>query len=154
MPRRVPWARWPIHRLLQLRMSRLGLSIEGTWLADCVQRLYDELEAKGIRLRPHVWLSDEWFAPDTAPGFAIPFYLAHPRLMRLERSQILDVEGGTVTEGMRLLRHEAGPAIQHAWRLNRRRLWAARGGQSSSRYPRGGGRNPASGGDVEQVRVW
>ena len=45
---------------------------------------------------PHVWISDEWFSPDNVPGIAIPFYLAHPRLMRLERSQMLEVEGGTV----------------------------------------------------------
>jgi len=135
-------------------MSRLGLSIEGTWLEDCVQRLYDELEAKGIRLRPHVWLSDEWFAPDTAPGFAIPFYLAHPRLMRLERSQILDVEGGTLTECMRIMRHEAGHAIQHAWQLNRRRKWQALFGKSSTRYPRWYRPKPASRGYVQHLRLW
>ena len=154
MPRRVPWARWPIHRLLQLRMSRLGLSIEGTWLEDCVHRLYEELEAKGIRLRPHVWLSDEWFAPDTAPGFAIPFYLAHPRLMRLERSQILDVEGGTVTECMRIMRHEAGHAIQHAWQLHRRRKWQSLFGKSSTRYPRWYRPNPSSRRYVQHLRLW
>jgi hypothetical protein len=135
-------------------MSRLGLSIEGTWLEDCVQRLYDELEAKGIRLRPHVWLSDEWFAPDTAPGFAIPFYLAHPRLMRLERSQILDVEGGTLTECMRIMRHEAGHAIQHAWQLNRRRKWQSLFGKSSTRYPRWYRPKPASRRYVQHLRLW
>jgi hypothetical protein len=135
-------------------MSRLGLSIEGTWLEDCVQRLYDELEAKGIRIRPHVWLSDEWFAPDTAPGFAIPFYLAHPRLMRLERSQILDVEGGTLTECMRIMRHEAGHAIQHAWQLNRRRKWQSLFGKSSTRYPRWYRPKPASRRYVQHLRLW
>jgi len=154
MARRFPWARWPVARLMQLRISRLGLTIEGTWLADCVDRLYQELEAKGIRLRPHVWLSDEWFAPDSAPGFAIPFYLAHPRLMRLERSQILDVEGGTLTECMRIMRHEAGHAIQHAYRLNRRRRWAALFGKSSTRYPRWYRPNPASKRYVQHLRLW
>ncbi len=154
MARRVTWARWPIHRLMQLRLSRLGLTIEGTWLADCVQRLYDELEAKGIRLRPHVWLSDEWFAPDSAPGFAIPFYLAHPRLMRLERSQILDVEGGTVFECMRIMRHEAGHAIQHAYQLNLRRRWQRLFGKSSTRYPRWYRPNPASRRYVQHLRLW
>jgi len=33
-----------------------------------------------LRLRPHVWLSTEWFSPDGVPGIALPFYLAHPRL--------------------------------------------------------------------------
>ncbi len=30
-------------------------------------------------------LSEEWFSPDGVPGIAVPFYLAHPRLERLER---------------------------------------------------------------------
>ena len=44
--------------------------------------------------RPHYWLSDEWFTPDGVPGVAIPFYLAHPRLAKLELAQMLEVEGG------------------------------------------------------------
>ena len=43
--------------------------------------------------------------------YAVPFYLAHPRLMQLERSQMLEVEGGTEIWCTRLLRHEAGHAI-------------------------------------------
>ena len=35
----------------------------------------------GIRLRPHAWISSEWFSPANTPGIAIPFYLAHPRLV-------------------------------------------------------------------------
>ena len=49
-------------------------------LHESVQRLYAELRRKGIRFRPHLWLSEEWFSPDGMPGIAIPFYLAHPRL--------------------------------------------------------------------------
>ena len=154
MPRKYPWARWPASRLLQMPISRLGLTLEGTWLEQCLAQLYDELDAKGIRLRPHVWLSDEWFAPSTAPGFAIPFYLAHPRLMRLERSHIFDVEGGTVTECMRIMRHEAGHAIQHAYQLNRRRQWQALFGKSSTRYPRWYRPNPGSRRYVQHLRLW
>ncbi|HEX9894927.1 MAG TPA: putative zinc-binding metallopeptidase [Gemmatimonadales bacterium] len=154
MPRRYPWARWPATRLLQLRLSRLGLTLEGTWLDRCVERLYAELDAKGIRLRPHVWLSDEWFAPSTAPGFAIPFYLSHPRLMRLERSQIFDVEGGSLAECMRIMRHETGHAIQHAYLLNRRRRWQTLFGKSSTKYPRWYRPNPASKRYVQHLRLW
>ena len=53
-------------------------------------RLYDELEARAVMLQPHVWLSEEWFTPDGVAGFAIPFYLAHPRLIKLERVQMLE----------------------------------------------------------------
>ena len=61
------------------------MRIRGTWLEGCLERLDDELTQRGIVIRPHAWISDEWFSPDSTPGIAIPFYLAHPRLMRLER---------------------------------------------------------------------
>ena len=38
--------------------------------------------------------------PENTPGIAIPFFLAHPRLMRLEKKMILEVEGGTWSECM------------------------------------------------------
>lgn len=153
MPR-YPWARWPNDRLLSLRMRDLGVRLDGTWVAHCVEELYHELEQRGLQLRPHVWVSDEWFAPDTGPGIAIPFYLMHPRLMRLERSQILDVEGGTVPECMRILRHEAGHAYQHAYQLQRRRRWQQLFGRSSTRYPKYYRPNPASKQYVQHLRLW
>ncbi|MEM7167845.1 MAG: hypothetical protein AAF581_20505, partial [Planctomycetota bacterium] len=92
------WADWSDDELLDLRFCDLGVAIEGTPLVDRVQRLYDELDRSGIRLRPHVWLTDEWFCPDGVPGIGIPFYLAHPRLARLERKMMFEVEGGTERE--------------------------------------------------------
>ena len=60
------------------------------------RQLYDELDEHGIRVRPHAWISSEWFSPENTPGIAMPFFLAHPRLMRLEKKMILEVEGGDV----------------------------------------------------------
>lgn len=154
MPRRHPWATWSNERLLELRLKDLDLTLEGTWLEECLATLHEELGRRNIRLRPHAWLSDEWFAPDSTPGIAMPFYLAHPRLMRLERSQILDVEGGTVPECMRILRHEAGHAVQHAWQLQRRRRWQQLFGRSSTRYPTFYRPNPASKHYVQHLRLW
>ena len=68
MPRRYEWARWPEDRLLKLRLKDLHLSVEGTWLARCLRDLHEELEQRDLRIRPHVWLSDEWFTPDGIPG--------------------------------------------------------------------------------------
>lgn len=102
----------------------------------CVRRLQEELERRGIRFRPHVWLSDEFFSPDGIPGIAVPFYLAHPRLLKLEKSMMLQVEGGTPKECMRLLRHEAGHALDTAYRIRRRRKWRETFGRASKPYPR------------------
>src|SRR5262245_44399099 len=84
--------------LLDLRFRDLPIRIQGTYLEDRVERLYGELEVRGLRFRPHVWLSAEWFSPDGVGGFAIPFYLANQRLMNLERRQMLEVEGASEGE--------------------------------------------------------
>ena len=131
----IPWARLRDERLLDLRMSDLGLKIEGTVLESRVDQLYDELEKRRIRLRPHCWLSEEWFSPDGVPGIAIPFYLAHPRLMKLENHKMLEVEGGTREWCMQILRHEAGHTIDTAFRLHRRLSWRQVFGKSSQPYP-------------------
>ncbi|MEK7381515.1 MAG: putative zinc-binding metallopeptidase [Gemmatimonadota bacterium] len=154
MPRRYPWTSWPASRLLPLRLRDLNLRIEGTWLQECVDQLRDELTGRGITLHPTVWLSDEWFAPDTTLGFAIPFFLAHPRLMRLERNQILEVEGGTPVECLRIMRHEMGHVLQHAYDLNRRRRWQELFGRSSTRYPSYYRPNPTSKKYVQHLRLW
>jgi hypothetical protein len=122
-------------RLLDLRFCDLPLQIEGTELEARVQRLYQELETRCIRFKPHVWLSEEWFSPDGVPGIAIPFYLAHPRLTKIERQQMFEVEGGTEVEFMRILRHEAGHALDTAYRLHFRRRWRELFGSFTEPYP-------------------
>ncbi len=154
MPRRFAWASLPDDELLNLRLKDLKVTVEGTWLERCLRGLYGELAERGLSIRPHAWVSDEWFSPTTTPGIAIPFYLAHPRLMRLERKKIIDVEGGTVSECMRILRHEAGHVLQHAYQLHRRRRWQRLFGPSSKRYPRYYRPNPASRQFVQHLRLW
>ena len=61
--KRFPWANWTDERLMQLRIKDLGVRLEGTWIADCVDELHGELGERGLRLKPHVWVSDEWFSP-------------------------------------------------------------------------------------------
>ncbi len=142
--KRLHWTRWSEEKLLDLRLCDLGVRLEGTWLEERFNKLQQELDARKVRIRPHFWISDEWFSPDGVTGIAVPFYLTHPRLMRLERKQILNVEGGTRTGCLRLLRHEMGHVMDHAYRLNRRRRWQRTFGLSSSRYPDYYKPNPAS----------
>jgi hypothetical protein len=154
MPRKFPWASLPDDQLLQLRFKDLKVTVEGTWLEQRLADLHDELGRRGLRIRPHAWISDEWFSPDVTPGIAIPFYLTHPRLMRLERKMIIDVEGGATAECMRILRHEAGHVVQHAYQLHRRRRWRELFGRSSTRYPNYYRPNPASRDYVHHLRLW
>lgn len=151
---RRPWTRFSDEKLLQVRLKDLKVSVERTWVARCVRRLYEELESRDLRVRPRVWISDEWFSPADSPGIAVPFYLVHPRLMRLERKMILEVEGGTASECMRILRHEVGHVVQHAYRLHRRRDWQRVFGHSSVKYPDYYRPNPASKRYVQHLRLW
>jgi Putative zinc-binding metallo-peptidase len=121
--------------LLDLQFRQLDLRIEGTDLALRIDQLAGELAARDLTFRPHFWLSDEWFTPDGIPGIAIPFYLAHPRLAKLELSQMLEVEGGDHDWCMRILRHEAGHAIDNAFGLRRRRKRRELFGDHRQPYP-------------------
>lgn len=158
-PRR---ARKPTHawellsdeQLLSLRFCDLRLSIEGTELQLAIERLYAELAARGIRFRPHCWLGEEWFSPDGVPGIAIPFYLAHRRLMSLERRYMREVEGGNRNWLMRILRHEAGHAIDSAYRLRRRRRWREVFGPASLPYPDAYRPRPGSRRFVQHLGAW
>jgi Putative zinc-binding metallo-peptidase len=118
-----------------MRFCDLKLSIERSTLARHVRRLYADLRQRGLRFRPHVWLSEEWFSPDGVPGFAVPFYLAHPRLERLERRIMREAEGGNSRLLLRILRHETGHALDNAYRLRRRRRWREVFGPASRPYP-------------------
>ena len=135
MSYRFPWQRLSDDQLLDLRICDLPIKIKGSFLEPHIKRLYSELNNRGIRFKPHVWLAEEWFSPDGVPGIAIPFYLAHPRLIKLERKQMLEVEGGSDKECMRILRHEAGHALDTAFRLHFKRRHRELFGSFAHPYP-------------------
>lgn len=133
---KLAWVRRSDLALLHTRFCELGLGApRRASLQRAIRRLYAELLARGISFKPHVWFAEEWFSPDGIPGIAIPFYLAHPRLERLERRMNKWVDGGQPDTLMRILRHEAGHAIDTAYRLRRRKLWRESFGSPSTPYP-------------------
>src|SRR3984957_19024430 len=148
------WETLSDDQLLSLRFCDLKLSIRGTDLEEAIQRLYGELSLRGIRFRPHCWLAQEWFSPDGIPGIAIPFYLAHRRLMSIERRFMREVEGGNRNWLMRILRHEAGHAIDSAYRLRRRSRWRAVFGPASLPYPDTYRPRPGSRRFVQHLGAW
>lgn len=107
--------------LLATRIRDLSLRIEGSPLEGLVQRLYGELEARGLRWRPRCYLGDEWGCPDALPIISIPLTLADERLRELERERSGMVEGDA--EILRALRHEAGHAFNYAYRLYATEAW-------------------------------
>ena len=121
--------------LLAARLCDLPLQLTGSLMERRLRRLHRELNARGILALPHAWLAEEFFNPDGVLGFAIPFYLAHPRLMRLERSQMLEVEGAGEAECRRIFRHEAGHAIDEAYGLHKRDGYVLLFGDPTQPYP-------------------
>jgi hypothetical protein len=55
--------------------------------------------------------------------------------MKLERKYMREVEGGTDVECMRILRHEAGHALDNAFRLHFKRRWIRTFGSFAQKYP-------------------
>jgi hypothetical protein len=121
--------------LLAMRLCDLPVQLGNSLMSRRVARLQRELAARNIVARPHVWLSEEFFTPDRVLGFAVPFYLVHPRLMRLERSQMFECEGAGEAECRRIFRHEAGHALEEAYALNKRPRYRELFGDPDDPYP-------------------
>jgi len=129
------WAELPDESLLDLRLSDLPLALAGTVMESRLTQLKTELAARGLDFPIHFYLAEEWFTPDGHASMAVPFYLAHPRLEKLEQAQMLAVEGGEHEWCMRILRHEAGHVVDNAYKLRLRRQRRQIFGKSSEPYP-------------------
>jgi hypothetical protein len=125
------WASLTDQELLERRISKLGLRLEGTALEPLIRQLYDELLARGLVLRPPCHIGDEWFVPVGIPAIFVPFFLVHDRLRALERTMMLEVEGGTPEWFMKLIRHEAAHAYSYAYHLPRKKKWQQTFGRTS-----------------------
>ena len=110
-----------VQEILGKPIRELGLKLEGSPLERFVQQLYRELEAKGLKkFRPLCYLTDEWGCPSGEPVIGIPFYLADPKLARLEK-EMNDLEDSL--QIMMYLRHEAGHAMNYAYALYKTPEW-------------------------------
>jgi hypothetical protein len=148
------WTGLSDSELLEWRFHELRLNRHNTTIGPDIEDLYASLSRRDIRFRPHVWFSTEWFSPDGIPGIAIPFFAAHPRLAQLERRLTGEAEGGNRHWRRRILRHEAGHALDTAFGLRRRSDWRTIFGQSSRPYSRSYAVRPASRRFVQHLGHW
>ena len=139
-------------QLLGRRISELGLAIGGTRVERLVSRLYEELAARGVAFRPPVYLSDQWGCPDGTPLIGVPFYLADERLERIEAEHAGAVESDD--EAMRYLRHEAGHAVNYAFRLHERQEFGAIFGDYGRPYAEHYLADPLSRDHVRHILGW
>ncbi|MGH7638383.1 MAG: putative zinc-binding metallopeptidase [Gemmatimonadaceae bacterium] len=138
--------------LLGQRISDLGLSIHGSRVERLIDQLHQELGDKGLRYRPPAYLSDQWGCPDGTPLIGIPFYLADPRLERIEEEMAMSVESDQ--EAMRYLRHEAGHAFNYAFRLYERPDWQSVFGSFTRPYRDRYRADPFSRDHVRHILGW
>jgi hypothetical protein len=121
--------------ILDLRLNQIRFDSKDGQATKLINKLYSEIKMKGLNFRPHIWISDDWFCPDDVPGFALPFYLFHPKLRALEKEFTGELEGSTEREMMKLLRHETGHALENAFKLKENIKRTQVFGDSSSPYP-------------------
>lgn len=148
---------WPAlsdEQLLDVRMCDLPVQIGGTPVEERIAEVTRELAGRGLAFPIRFYLSDEWFTPDGLSAIAVPFYLAHPRLAKLEEAQMLEVEGGDPEWCLRLLRHEAGHALDNAYRLRGRRRRRELFGSPSQPYPAYYTPRPYSRSFVQHLEAW
>ena len=148
------WVDLGDEELLNLRLADLPLTLEGTVMQSRIAELRAELERAELRFPIHFYISDEWFTPDGTATMAIPFYLVHHRLEKLERAQMLEVEGGDHQWCMRILRHEAGHVIDNVFKLRLRRQRRELFGGSAVPYPEFYSPRPYSKSFVQHIDPW
>ena len=112
--------------------SEMNLKIEGSNLEKLISRLYAELEHRGMRFKPRFYLTDTWGCPNKVPLIGIPFYYANSVLSQIEDRMNGDLEDEH--ELMMTLRHEAGHAINYAYRLYSLKEWQETFGRFDEPY--------------------
>ncbi len=125
----------PLEQLLRTRLCDLEIAIEDSGVATLIRQVRTELKRKGLLFKPYFWISDEWFCPDGFSGVAIPFFLLHPRLKRLEKAKMGFVDGHSTPQILKILRHEIGHALENAYGLKSHPLRKKVFGSHREPYP-------------------
>lgn len=105
--------------LVGRRLSEVRTRLRGSPAEALLDRLYAELDERGLVFRPSAELTERWTCQD-APRLCIPFHLADAELAGLgaELAAARDE-----SDPMMLLRHQAGHAFAAAYRLPERSAW-------------------------------
>ena len=105
--------------ILTTPVNALGLELRHSLLQKPVERLRSRLRRRGIRLRPHFYLGEDWGCVTGTANIEIGFYDASPILKELNR----EIRGWSNDARIvdYLLRHETGHAFCYAHRLYRNR---------------------------------
>lgn len=122
--------------LLALPIRELSLQLEKSpFISELLVQIDLELNRRGLVLfRPHYYLGDEWFSPEGLNAVSIPFFLAHPRLTKMEKELTGEAEGENKAWFMRTMRHEIGHCLDHAYKFSKTKEWQKIFGNPKKKY--------------------
>lgn len=115
--------------LLTTPLNRLGVSLKNGLLGSCLKRFREELDVKGLILKPHCYLGTGYGCVEGTANISLGFWDCDEDL------RVLNREGRDFiydeNDLMWLLRHEMGHAFCYSYKLYRdkefRRLFDVRG---------------------------
>ncbi len=101
--------------VLTTPVNRLGLDMRSSLIQPQIDKLLARLKRRGIKLKPHFYLGEDWGCVSGTSNIEVGFYDADPLLKELNK----EVRGWTndTREVDYLLRHETGHAFCYAHRL-------------------------------------
>jgi len=117
-------------KFLTTRICDLEMDIEES-LAYCFRRLKKELKEHQVLLWPDFYFGNEWGCVNKKISISIPFSLATPELRELEGEVPKD------EEIVKILRHEAGHAINYAYKFWKQEDWEETFGDFTKKYQDG-----------------
>lgn len=122
-------------KIMKLTFKELRLSTGSIIHKSEINKIKRELSSKKIDIKTTYFIADEWYSPDGYSAIAIPFYLCHPKLIRLEKKMMGIVEGETAHSFTKLLRHEMAHVLDNHYGLRKNKTRQKLFGLSSVPYP-------------------
>jgi hypothetical protein len=101
--------------VLTTPVNRLGLNLKTSLIQPQIDKHMARLKRRGIKLRPHFYLGEDWGCVSGTSNIEVGFYDADPLLKELNK----EIRGwiNDTREVDYLLRHETGHAFCYAHRL-------------------------------------
>jgi len=110
----------PIQEILNIKICDLDLKLSSSYIYPFINQALQELKHHNLFIKPNFYISDGWFCLDKTADIEIPFYLLHPKLIKIDQKKTGFTEG-IGKKCLLFLRHEIGHAIDNVYRLRNKK---------------------------------